>query len=115
MMALVAIIFCSQSVLAQQRTEVAKGVFIVTYGNVTVIENDNTQQTVRIKVQKKEDSMYDIICGDTVVKTIAKSGLRDGITYVIQTYTAVPNWLTRAAVGAVVDKVYDGVCNYFRN
>lgn len=115
MLALFAVVFCSQSVLAQQRTEIAKGVFIVSYGNVTVIENDNTQQTVRIKVQKKDDSLYDIICGDTIVKTVAKAGLRKGIAYAIQSYTTIPKWITEPVVGVVVETVYEGACNYFRD
>lgn len=105
----IAIIFCSGNASAQQRTEIVQGIYITTYGNISVIENDNTQQTVQIKVVKS-DSLYDIMCGNTIVKTVAKAGLREGITYVIQGYTAIPNWLTRAGVGYVVDKVYDGVC-----
>lgn len=110
--AVIATICCVQIVNAQQRTEVMDGVYIATYGNVTVIENDNTQQTVQIRVVKS-DNLYDIMCGNTVVKTVAKAGLRKGISYVITGYTAIPKWLTKAAVGFVVDKVYDGVCNYF--
>lgn len=115
LIALIAIISCPDSVFAQQRTEISKGVFLATYGNVTVIENNNTQQTVQIKVQKKENSMYDILCGDTVVKTVTKAGLKEGIAYAVEYYTAIPKWLTRAVIGRVVDKVYDGTCNYFKN
>lgn len=115
LVAFIAIISCSDIALAQQRTELSKGVFLVAYGNVSVIENDNTQQTVQIKVQKKEDSMYDILCGDTVVKTVAKAGLKEGISYAVQSYTAIPKWVTRAVIGRVVDKIYDGACNYFKN
>lgn len=111
---LITIIGFSTTTSAQQRTKVADGIFLVSYGNITVIENDNTQQTVRIKVQEKEDSLYDIVCGDTIVKTVAKSGLKAGIAYAIQTYTTIPSWVSAAAVGWVVDKVYDGACDYFR-
>lgn len=58
--------------------------------------------------------MYNILCGNTVVKTVAKAGLKEGIAYAVQTYTAIPKWLTRAVVGSVVDKVYDGACDYFK-
>jgi len=113
LIAMLAIICYSIPASAQQRTEVSKGVYIVSYGNVTVIENDNTQQSVQIKVVKS-DNMYDILCGDTVVKTVAKAGLTEGITVVIQGYTMIPRWVTRAAVGHIVNKVYEGVCNYYR-
>lgn len=113
-MVIAAIIGCTSSLSAQQRIEVGKGVYLTTYGNVTVIENDNTQQTVQIKVQKKDDTLYEILCGDTIVKTVAKEGIKQGIAYTIQTYTAIPSWLTRAAIGHIVDKAYNGACDYFR-
>lgn len=111
--AILAVLCCSITVSAQQRVEVAQGVYLATYGNVTVIENDNTQQSVQIKVVKS-DNMYDILCGNTVVKTVAKAGLTEGITAVIQGYTAIPRWVSRAVVNHIVNKVYDGVCNYYR-
>lgn len=113
MIALIAIICCAEPVSAQNRIKVADGVYLVTYGNVTVIENDKTQQSVQIKVVKSK-SMYDILCGDTVVKTVAKAGLTEGITTVIQSYTLIPRWVSRAVVGHIVNKVYEGVCDYYR-
>lgn len=110
---IVAILCCAQSVCAQQRTKITDGVYLATYGNVTVIENDKTQQSVKIKVVKS-DNMYDILCGDSVVKTVAKTGLTKGISAVIQGYTAIPSWVSDAMVGYIVNKVYDGVCNYYR-
>lgn len=98
---------------AQNRTKVADGVYLATYGNVTVIENDNTQQSVQIKVVKS-DSMYDILCGNTVVKTVAKVGLVEGITFAVQSYTLIPKWVTKTIVGDIVNKIYDGVCDYYR-
>lgn len=114
MIALIAVIVCAESASAQNRTKVADGIYMVTYGNVTVIENDNTQQTVQIKVQKKSDTMYDILCGDTVVKSVAKTGLKAGLTYAIQTYTTIPAWVSGGAISWIVDKAYDGACNYFK-
>ena len=114
MIAIIAIICCAETASAQQRTKVADGIYMVTYGNVTVIENDNTQQTVQIKVQKKSDTMYDILCGDTVVKSVAKTGLKAGLAYAIQTYTTIPAWVSGGAINWIVDKAYEGACNYFR-
>lgn len=114
MIAIVAIISCSISTYAQQRTEVSNGIYLVTYGNVTVIENDSIQQSIQIKVQENGDNLYDIICGDTIVKTVAKAALVEGISAVIQGYTAIPRWVSRAVVGHIVNKVYEGVCEYYR-
>lgn len=102
------------SINAQQRVKISDGVYIVTYGNVSVIENDNTQQTIQIKVEKKDDGLYDVLCGNTVVKQVAKSGIRAGIGYAIQTYTSIPKWVTDPIVRHIVDKVYDGVCEYYK-
>ena len=59
MVAVIAIVCCAQTADAQQRTEVAKGVYLTTYGNVTVIENDNLQQSIQIRVEKS-DNLYEI-------------------------------------------------------
>lgn len=109
---LIAIIAISSvsTMFAQQRMKVADGIYLATYGNVMVIENDNLQQTITIKVVKS-DNLYDILCGDTVVKTVAKAAIREGIAYVVQTYTSIPRWVTSAVVNRIVDKAYEGVCN----
>ena len=112
-MALIAIIFGANEASAQQRTKITDGVYLTTYGNVTVIENDNTQQSFKIKVTKS-DTLFDIICGDTIVKTVAKEGLKDGIAVAVESYTTIPSWVTRAVVGRIVNKIYDGVCEFFR-
>lgn len=114
LVAMIAIICYSAPAYSQNRTEVSKGVYVVTYGNVTVIENDNTQQTVKIAVQKKSDSVYNILCNDTVVKTVTKAGITEGITAAIMAYTTIPRWVTRAVVGRIVDKAYEGVCEYYK-
>ncbi len=102
-------ICCAQTSFAQQRIEVSDGVFLVSYGNVTVIENDNTQQSIEIKVAKS-DNLYDILCGNTVVKTVTKAAIREGIAYAVQSYTLIPRWVTSSVVGYIVDKIYEGVC-----
>lgn len=112
-MALIAIIFGANEASAQQRTKITDGVYLTTYGNVTVIENDNTQQSFKINVTKS-DTLYDIICGDTIVKTVAKEGLKDGIAVAVESYTTIPSWVTRAVVGRIVNKIYDGACDFFR-
>lgn len=69
-MTFIAIISIHGQASAQQRTQVSDGVYLTTYGNVTVIENGNTQQSFKITVSKS-DTLYDIICGDTIVKSVA--------------------------------------------
>ncbi len=108
-------LFAINNSYAQKRTKVANGIYIVTYGNVTVIENDNTKQTVQIKVQKKGDSFYDIFCNNKYVKTVAKRALKEGIKAGI-TYAsgATMTWITKLVTDTAVDIAYDAACDYFK-
>ena len=100
---------------SQNRTKVSEGIYVVTYGNVTVIENDNTQQTIQIKVQKKDDSFYDIFCGNKYVKSVAKSALKEGIKYGITYATGgTLTWLSKTIIDVAVEKAYDAACDYFK-
>lgn len=109
-----AMLFTANISNAQQRVRVGDGIYVVSYGNVTVIENDNTQQTVQIKIAEKSDNLYDIFCGNKYVKNVTKTALKKGIESVITASTGgTLTWLGKIAVGTVVDIAYDGVCNYF--
>ncbi len=110
----VAFLAMSLSISAQKRVKVSEGIYIATYGNVSVIENDNTQQTIQIKVAKKSDGMYDIFCNNKYVKTVAKSALKSGIKYAITNISGgALTWLSRTVVDTAVDVAYDKVCEYF--
>ena len=111
MMVLITIICCAETITAQSRTKVADGVYIALYGNVAVIENHNTQQSIQIKVAKS-DSLYDVICGDTVVKSVAKEGLKEAINKAFE-YVGLDGWATKSAASYYVDKYYQQVCDYF--
>lgn len=112
MIALIAIICCAQSVSAQQRTKVANGIYIALYGNVAVVENNNTQQTIQIKVSKS-DGIYEVLCGNTVVRRIAKDGLKEAINSAFK-YVGLDGWLTKSTTSYYIDKYYQNVCNYLR-
>lgn len=113
--ALIACLFTVTNASAQKRMEVSKGIYVVTYGNVTVIENENTQQTIQIKVQKKSDSLYDIFCGNRFVKTVTigalQEGIRAGITYLTG---GTMTWLSKRIVDAAVVEAYNAVCDYYK-
>lgn len=111
MIAVIAIICCAETALAQDRTKIADGVYIALYGNVAVIENDNTQQSIQIKVVKS-DSFYDVICGDTVVKHVAKEGIKEAINYAFE-YVGLDGWVSRSVVSYYVNKYYEKTCDFF--
>ena len=112
MIVLMAIFCCAQSVSAQQRTKVADGIYIALYSNVAVIENDNIQQTIQIKVNKS-DGIYEVVCGDTVIKRIAKDGLKEAINSAFK-HIGLDGWITKSVTNHYVDKYYQNVCNYLR-
>lgn len=99
---------------AQNRFKVSDGVYIATYGNVSVIENDNTKQSIQIKVEKKSDDLYDIFCNNKYVKSATKRVLKETINLAITSSTGGAGILTRVAIEVGVDYIYDSVCEYYK-
>lgn len=100
---------------AQQRTKLYDGVYIVSYGNTTVIENDITQQTIQITVTQSETSLgervYEVACGNSRSKKVIKGGLKAAIGAALKTSGA--GWFASWAVAEAVDFIYDSVCDYY--
>lgn len=100
---------------AQQRTKIGEGIYLTTYGDVSVIENDNVQMTMQLKVEKAGtnsvgENVYNILCGNKWVKGLLKAGLTKGIqTALASSGIPLPKW----AVGPIVSGIYDSVCEYF--
>lgn len=104
--------FClALAVMAQSRTEVSPGIFIVRYGAVCVIENDNTQQSVRIKVVKSK-SLYEVFCNDTLYRSVAKSGLKAAIQGAIISASGGTSggWAAGAVAGDASERIYRWAC-----
>ncbi|MDR1553092.1 MAG: hypothetical protein LBS69_06490 [Prevotellaceae bacterium] len=114
LVALVGFFGISNSVSAQQRTKIADGIYLVSYGSSFGIENDNTKQCINLSVEqkKKKDGsvVYDILCGNKYTKGLVKTGLAYGITAALTAYGQP--WLS-PFVGAVANNIYDDVCDYF--
>jgi hypothetical protein len=102
------------SVLAQQRTKIADGVYLVKYGDANYsIENDNTKQCINLSVKQETTIggvVYDFLCGNKYTKGLTKTGLAYGIKTAL-TALGQP-WLT-PFVGVVSNIIYDDVCDYF--
>ena len=100
---------------AQQRTKIADGYYIVNYGNVSVIEDDNRQMSFEIKVEKAGtnnlgEKVYNVFCKNEVVKMVTKWGLKQAIHKSINAAgVPVPGY----AVEVAVDIAYEGACSYF--
>ena len=93
---------------AQERTKIADGYYVVNYGNVSVIEDDNRQMSIEIKVEKAAknnygEQLYNVLCKNEIVKTVAIEGLSAA-------GVPIPSWV----LGPLVGYVYESVCSYYK-
>ncbi|MBO5314228.1 MAG: hypothetical protein J6A70_02965 [Prevotella sp.] len=109
----ITLLFISTPSSAQNRIKVANGVYIATYGSVTVLENDNTQQTIQIKV-KKSNNLYDVFCGNQSVKRVTKSVLRNTIKTLLTKVTGGMSWVGGTIIDEMVNVSYDAICDYYK-
>lgn len=112
---LVVMLLSAANINAQQRTKIGEGVYLTTYGNVSVIEDDNAQMTLQLKVEKAGtnsvgETVYNVLCGNKLVKGLVKAGLTKGIQSALAASgIPLPSW----AVGPIVSEIYDAVCEYY--
>lgn len=101
---------------AQERTKMADGIYLVSYGNTYVIENENLQRTETITITQKKKStgeeVYEVLCGNAYSKTVAKYSLSSAIAGALAA-TGVGSWASGLA-GALTSTIYDKVCNYYK-
>ncbi len=111
----ITLMFVCINVNAQKRTKVADGVFLATYGNVTVIENDNTQQSIQIRVEKTGNDAYEVFCNNQFVKGATKLTLSKAIQAAIKVASqgVAGSWMTKYVIDYAVSYTYDKVCAYY--
>ena len=102
---------------AQERMQIARGLYIVRYGNITVIEDDVNQRTIRLKVEEEKKStgqiVYRVMCGNKYTKVVAKTALSMTIKAAVSS-TGVGAF-GASAVAAIASTAYDDACNHFAN
>ena len=100
---------------AQQRTKIADGYYLVSYGSVQVIEDDNRGMSIEVKVEKAEknaygEQLYNVLCKNQTIKAVAIGGLKQAITRALNAAgVPIPGWV----VGPAVTYIYQKVCNYY--
>ncbi len=108
--------FSVTNVFAQTRTKIREGVYLVSYGNTFVIEDDVNQRSVQLQVEQKQDKsgrpVYDVLCGNKVIKEIAKTALKGAISSVLAS-SGVAAWVIPFAA-TVANLAYDSICNYYK-
>lgn len=124
-------LFCTLPAFSE-RYKLGNGLTLITYGNTAVIEDDNTQQTISLSVEQRQDNfgrvVYDVFCGNQYTKGVIKQGLKDAIAYIIPaTASAIGSYggpagtAAGGAIGAAIapyintiaSRVYDDVCDYY--
>lgn len=121
---------------AQERQKITDGVYMVSYGNTTVIEDDIHGQTLQLEVVKSPkgtnsagQQLYDFVCGNKVTKDLTKTTMKRLITMALTSLgtkigasaAGLPGGTAGAAIGAIASEyanviashVYDYACEYF--
>ena len=118
LVALVSIVLGANA-LAQSRTKVGDGVYLVMYGNKAIIEDDNNQRSISVEIFQKSinrqtsQKIYKVVCGKWT-KRVVKDGLKAAIAGGIAASGATGG--TSAIISAASTLalyIYDDVCDYY--
>ncbi len=106
---------------AQDRVKIKEGLYLVSYGNTAVIEDDVNQQTIsltitkEIKDYKTGESTYNVVCGKWS-KRVVKDGLKAAIAGGIAASGASGGTsIIISAASTLAMYIYDDVCEYYDN
>lgn len=112
-------LFAIVVVNAQNRIKVKEGLYLVSYGNTAVIEDEENQCTISISIAQeiidKENGevVYNVVCGrwtKRVVKYALKTAVAAGIKEAALTSGAS---LAVSAAAEIATWVYDEACDYY--
>lgn len=104
---------------AQERIQIKEGLYLVSYGNAVVIEDDVNQRTISMEIaqegidQKNGEMVYKVVCGKwtkRVVKYGLKAAVVEGIKAAALTQGAS---LAVSAAAELANWIYDDVCEYY--
>lgn len=118
LVALVSLVFGTNA-LAQSRTKVGDGVYLVMYGNKAVIEDDNNQRSISVEISQESidrqtnQKIYKVACGKWT-KRVVKDGLKAAIAGGIAASGATGG--TSAIISAASTAalyIYEDVCDYY--
>ena len=117
--AIIAITVFSPVAFAQTRTKINDDVYLVRYGNTTVIEDDKNQRSVSMEIsqeiidRKTNEKIYTVVCGKWT-KRVVKDGLNMAIAAGIAAAgtTAGSSAIVSAASTAAL-YIYEDACEYY--
>ncbi|OUN73762.1 hypothetical protein B5G10_04175 [Barnesiella sp. An55] len=104
---------------AQEKIKVSDGLYIVSYGNVAVIEDDVNQRSISITISQdgidksRREKMYKVVCGKWT-KRVVKDGLKAAIAAgIAASASSVGTSLIASGVATLASYIYDDVCEYY--
>lgn len=106
----------SLNAVSQTRVKIKEGLYLVTYGNTTVIEDDINQRTISLEIikevndRKNKQIKYKVVCGKWT-KIVVKQGLKFAIKQAVAASGVTGgSSLIVAAASEIASRVYDDYC-----
>lgn len=104
---------------AQDRIKVKEGLYLVSYGNTAVIEDNENQRTIslsvtkEIKDQQTGEATYNVVCGKWS-KRVVKDGLKAAIAGGIAASGVTGGTsIMISAAATLANYIYDDACEYY--
>lgn len=122
------IVLCWLSILpaliAQERTKIVDGVYLIRHGNIAVIEDDINQITWNLSVTVEESTdengnklgeyVYHFACANKYTKGLTKFALKGAIVASLTSATMGVGTITADVAATVALVYYDDVCDYYK-
>ena len=112
-------LFAVITVNAQKRIEVSKDLYLMSYGNSVVIEDDANQRTISMEISQEiidhrtGEKVYNVACGKWS-KRVVKDGLKVAIASGIAASGASGGTsLMISAAATLANYIYDDACEYY--
>lgn len=104
---------------AQERIKVKEGLYLVSYGNSVVIEDEENQRSISMEIsqeiidQKTGEKAYNIVCGKWT-KRAMKDGLKAAIAGgIVASGASGGTSLMISAAATLANYIYDDACEYY--
>lgn len=112
-------ILISTNASAQNRVKIMDGLYLVSYGNTAVIEDEKNQRSISVEVTQEiknaetSEMMYKVVCGEWT-KRVVKYGLNAAISAGVKAAGLSSGaTLIVSASATLAGYIYDDVCDYY--
>lgn len=109
------------TVFGQNRIKIKDGLYLATYGNSVIIEDDINQRSISLSITKEVQdyqtgkATYEVVCGKWS-KRVVKDGLKLAIASgIAAAKVSGGTSLMISAAGTLANYIYDDVCAYYED